>query len=145
MNIKINKMKNELKKEVGRRLYQFRKEIGLTQRELVASLDIGNANYSRIERGEVFPGIPMLQTLQNEFNLSSDWLILNQGGMFRGSEEKDQYIRLADYGEDIRDLLYHMAKIPMVKHMVLSYYLKYKIDNISLIEKYLELEEGSGG
>jgi len=77
-----DKMKNELKK-IGERLHKIRKELGLTQFELVKNLNFDRANYSRIENGQVMANLELLLMLYRDFRISLDWLITGDGPMFR--------------------------------------------------------------
>lgn len=129
-------MKKKLKKDVGERLRQFRKKIGYTQDRIAPYMGVGRANYSRIEIGDIFPGIPALVTLKDEFNLSLHWLLCNHGEMFIEEKEKpDNHVFLGEDNEDIKDLLHHILNVPMVKHSVLSFFLEYKMKNKTLIDK----------
>jgi len=134
-------MKKKLKKDVGERLRQFRKKIGYTQERIAPYMGVGRANYSRIEIGDIFPGIPALVTLKDEFNLSLHWLLCNQGEMFiRENEKPDDHFYLGDDNEDIKDLLRHLLNVPMVKHSVLGFFLEYKMKNKTLIDKAVSPE-----
>ena len=131
-------MKQQLREEVGKRLRQFRIKKSLTQSELCSHFGMGHANYSRIERGQVFPGLSILVTLREKFNVSLDWLLCNKGEMFLADEaSKDEFINLGDYQTDVVDLLYHMEHVPMIKHAILSYFLEYKTDHENIIRKVL--------
>jgi transcriptional regulator with XRE-family HTH domain len=137
-------MKEELRKAVGQRMRKIRKTMGYTQEKMVSYFDIGRANYSRIEKGEVWPGVHILFVLRTRFCVSLDWLITNTGKMFtrdrqnKGAEAK---IDLGHYSDEVKDLLNYIDKIPMVKHAILSYFLEYKIKNQAIIQHFLE-EEG---
>lgn len=130
--------KLELKSVLGERLREFRKKMGFTQRDLASHFDVGMANYSRIERGEVFPNASILIVLRKEFHLSLDWLLLGNGTMLDSTSLKeDNVIRMESYGEDIKQLLGDMNDIPMLKHAVLTFYMEYKLNNEDNIHKYL--------
>lgn len=137
-------MKHEqLKKEVGARLRKVRKTLGFTQNKMVSYFEIGRANYSRIEKGEIFPGAAILNVLRSQLNVSLDWLIANTGEMFirdmlAKSNGDSQTIRLGDYPDEIKDLLIHLDKVPMVKHAVLGFFIEYKARNKKLIAPVLE-------
>ncbi len=60
----------------------LRENRGLTQAEMVKYFDIGRANYSRIEKGEIFPTPYILHMLQIYFNVSLDWLVAGDGRTF---------------------------------------------------------------
>lgn len=133
-------MKEKLKKEIGARMRKIRKTLGYTQEKMVTHFDIGRANYSRIEKGEVLPGATILNVLRAEFNVSLDWLITNNGRMFLRDRDKKGADRLdlGEYAVEIKELLVYMTKVPMVKHAVLSHFLEYKLKHKKIIQQVLE-------
>lgn len=137
-------MREELKKEIGYRMKQIRKTLGYTQEKMVTFFDIGRANYSRIEQGEVCPGTNILHTLRLKFNVSLDWLITDTGKMFTREREKKDSIEPVDFGEyskEVTELLRYIEKVPMVKHAMLSYFLEYKIKNQGIIHELVDDNE----
>ncbi len=134
-------MKQQLKREIGVKMRKLRKNLGLTQAEMVAYFDVGRANYSRIEKGEVFPNVTILFTLKTKFNVSLDWLICNEGQMQMGDEEEKN--NSSGDAEEIQDLFFHIEKLPMVKHAVLSFFLEYKVKNTKLLQQLLDELETS--
>ena len=123
------------------RMRKIRKSLGYTQQKMVSYFDIGRANYSRIEKGEVLPGAAILNVLRMQFNVSLDWLITNSGKMFLQEREKKDdrgKIYLGDYTEEIRELLDYMGKVPMVKHAVLSFFLEYRLEHKKIIQQALQ-------
>lgn len=137
-------MREELKKEIGFRMRKIRKTLGYTQEKMVEFFDIGRANYSRIEKGEVWPGANILHTLRAKFNISLDWLITNTGKMFIRERDKKGYGERVDFGEytkEVKELLRYIEKVPMVKHAILSYFLEYKIKNQEIIQQFLDDSE----
>lgn len=130
-------MKEQLKQEIGVRMREVRKALGLTQEKMVENFDIGRANYSRIEKGEVFPNPSMLNTLRTQFNVSLDWLITANESMFiqEPGEKRQSAIDPVDYPDEIQNLLKTMREIPMVKHAVLGFFLEYKIAHRKIIQE----------
>jgi transcriptional regulator with XRE-family HTH domain len=132
-------MKLQLRKEIGIRMRKIRKTLGYTQAHMVSFFDIGRANYSRIEKGEIFPTATTLNTLLKEFNVSLNWLISNEGEMFL--EKKKPGLKNRAFGkyiEEINDLLLHLEKIPMVRHAVLGFFMEYKMNNQGILQEILE-------
>jgi transcriptional regulator with XRE-family HTH domain len=135
-------MKEQLRQEIGMRMRKFRKTLGYTQEQMVSYFDIGRANYSRIEKGEIFPGAAILNTLKIEFDVSLDWLIANEGQMFHHhregkKRERDAHLDFGTYSDEVRELLTYMDKVPMVKHSVLGFFFEYKMKNNDYIESIL--------
>ena len=132
-------MKHKLKKKIGTKIRELRESLGLTQAQMVESFKIGRANYSRIEKGEIFPNAEILHTLKTEFNVSLDWLITGEGRMYPSKKRSlTKELGLAKCGREIDELIYHIAKVPMVKHAVLGHFLEYKMQNDELIQKLLK-------
>ncbi len=136
--------KKELKREIGVRMRKIRKALGYTQEHIVSFFDIGRANYSRIEKGEVLPNAGVLNTLRVEFNVSLDWLITGGGKMFISaldSKGKGESIDFGEYAPEIRELLMYMENVPMVKHAVLGFFLEYKIKYNDSIRQIMDAIE----
>jgi transcriptional regulator with XRE-family HTH domain len=137
-------MKEELKKAMGGRMRRIRKVLGFTQEKMVTFFDIGRANYSRIEKGEVWPSTCILHTLRTKFNISMDWLITNNGKMFIQEEEKrlyDKNFNFGEYSKEVNELFSYIENVPMVKHAILSYFLEYKVKNHGIIQRFLDGSE----
>ena len=140
-------MKEKLKKEIGARMRKIRKSLGYTQEKMVSNFDIGRANYSRIEKGEVLPGATILNVLKTEFSVSLDWLITNSGKMFLKEKDKradKDKVDMGKYSEEVRELLAYMEKVPMVKHAMLSYFMEYKIQHKKIIKQAMDEVTSSG-
>ncbi len=134
-------MKKELKRDIGQRMRKIRKSLGLTQEQMVSHFDIGRANYSRIEKGEVHPGATILNTLRTKFNVSLDWLISNNGNMFLNDQNETVDKIKYDFGqstEEVEELLDYMYKVPMVRHAILGFFLEYKLKNRKIITDVFE-------
>ena len=134
-------MKQQLRKKIGMKMRKIRKTLGYTQVQMVAFFDIGRANYSRIEKGEIFPTPTILNTLSREFHVSLDWLIANEGEMFILHNQKQKDKKILDpgkYSPEISDLLFHIEEVPMVRHAVLGFFLEYKQKNQPIIQEILE-------
>jgi len=134
-------MKPQLRKEIGLRMRKIRKTMGYTQVKMVSFFDIGRANYSRIEKGEIFPSPTILNTLRRKFHVSLDWLIANEGQMFILEKQKQDALKIlksGKYGQEVNDLLFHIEKVPMVRHAMMGFFLEYKQKNQGIIQEILE-------
>lgn len=142
-------MKQKLKKQIGVKMRKFRKKLGFTQTEMVSHFDIGRANYSRIEKGEVFPNVLILHTLKTKFHLSLDWLIGDEGVngdeaemLLKEKKKKKETPEFGEDSEDINNLFFHMGKIPLIKHAVLNFFFEYKLKNNKIIQKLFKETQG---
>jgi len=144
-------MNDELKSSVGRKIRKIRKSLGFTQEKMVAHFNVGRANYSRIEKGEVSPSLTILHALNQKFNVSLDWLIGNKGSMFIRDHYKknlkDKVYNddrtLGQCNREVTELLTYLEKVPMVKHAVLCYFLEYKLKHQEMIQEYLNKSDFS--
>ncbi len=131
--------KEKLKKEIGARLRRIRKKLGFTQEEMVAFLDIGRANYSRIEKGEVFPNPTIFDVLYFRFNVNLEWLVCNEASMFRRDGAGDGgFNELVECSGEVKELLFHIENVPMLRHAILGFFLEYKEKNKKIIDPVLK-------
>jgi transcriptional regulator with XRE-family HTH domain len=134
-------MKQQLRKEIGMKMRKIRKALGYTQVQMVSFFEIGRANYSRIEKGDIFPTATILNVLCREFHVSLDWLIANEGEMFILQKQKKDAKKILDsgkYSQEVSDLLIHIENVPMVRHAILGFFLGYKQNNQRIIQEILE-------
>ncbi len=78
-------MAEDLKGLLGRRLREARKRLGLTQKELAARVE-GKVDYTyigRIERGDQFPSIKMLQKIGRALSLPISYFFEEEDGKVR--------------------------------------------------------------
>ncbi|MCP5106050.1 MAG: helix-turn-helix transcriptional regulator, partial [bacterium] len=138
----IEKRKAALKKAIGLRIRKVRKSLDYTQEQMVDYFDCGRANYSRIEKGEVFPNPTMLKVLDEQFNVSMSWFLSGNGEMMKAPEEKEEFSKKTADDEieemELNALLDYIEQVPMVKHAILGFFLEYISKNKKIIEPYLE-------
>lgn len=132
-----------LKKEIGTKIRKIRKNLHYTQDKIVDSFDCGRANYSRIEKGEVFPNPIMLKVLREQYRVSLHWLICNEGQMIEPEEEEKDPRPIKPSPEDIeveeiKKLFFYIDNVPLVKHAVLGFFLEFIGKNKKLIDPDLE-------
>jgi transcriptional regulator with XRE-family HTH domain len=65
---------------------KIRTQLSITQSEFAEKLGIQQANLSAIELGKRNPTLDMIDSLINKFNISPDYIHLDQGQMFREQE-----------------------------------------------------------
>lgn len=123
-------MTKELQK-IGERIRKIRKNNHLTQSEMVENLNCGRANYSRIEKGDIMPGLDLMFMLYHNFNISLDWLLTGKGKMGRSKISDIEISNIGDSGT-VFDLISDIKNIPLVKFAVLEFYSRYKLENIRL-------------
>jgi transcriptional regulator with XRE-family HTH domain len=66
-------------KTSGVRLKEYRKQLGLSSKEMAGRLGISVAAYHKNESGETFPRAATLTILEKEYDISMDWLMFGKG------------------------------------------------------------------
>jgi transcriptional regulator with XRE-family HTH domain len=136
-------MKDMLKGEVGERLRKLRKRLGLTQARMAALVNIKTMALNRQERGLNYPSAVTLHQMAAQFDVSLDWLLCNRGSMFRGKTESQKNKSSDMFEREVEELIYLMKHIPLVRHSVMGYFQKFKIDNQAFIDQELEKLKGN--
>lgn len=65
---------NDIRKYIGKRIAEMRKEAGISQVELAAKSDVGHSHIARIELGKYSVGIDTLQKIASAFGKSVDFV-----------------------------------------------------------------------
>lgn len=68
---------------IGERIVYLRNSKGMTQRRLMDELNI--TNLGRVEKNAGLPGVDMIISISNYFNVTTDWLL-------KGQEKDDDII-----------------------------------------------------
>lgn len=68
-----------------------------------------------------------------------DYLLCNRGTLYYKEKEGKDIM-----DEEIKEMLALMSKAPLVRHSVMSYYQRFKLENQELIEKGLTQKKGDG-
>jgi transcriptional regulator with XRE-family HTH domain len=121
----------------GRRLRELRKHLNMSQKEFGALFGLTRSGLGKHEREDSFLTSKMLQILADKYNVSMDYLLCNRGTLFyeRGDFEngKGKYI----INDEVKELLSLMTRVPLVRHSVMGYFQRFKIENREIIEKEL--------
>jgi transcriptional regulator with XRE-family HTH domain len=141
--------KKELRRAIGLRLKEIRKELSFTQEVMARVLGTGRPNYTRIEVGDTFLNHFILHKLATEFKVSLDWLICGRGSMFIPRREEMDVGKKGDIqprgqeqlekqnNPEIAELLEYMEQIPFLYHDVMEFFYKFKIKHKEIIESIL--------
>jgi transcriptional regulator with XRE-family HTH domain len=145
--------KKKLLKEIGYKLNKIRDSLHLNTTEMAACLESERTSYIRYEQGQTPPKITTLFSLGESYGISLDWLIRNKGPMyFKETENEVEAIKepekeiditnappaqptVDSLPDDIRELLDHMEKIPLLRYEVLAFFLKFKDKNKEMVAK----------
>lgn len=130
--------------QIGRRFKAFRNHLDLTQSELASSLGINQSTVAGIEKGKFQPSLSIIINLMEIHHLSSDWLLTGRGGMVAETiEELTGNVDYSGFKEEIKDLLCHMERVPMVRDFILESFVVFKLRHKKKIRECLEKESDS--
>ncbi len=85
------------KKKVGKRIAYYRKEHGMTQKDLAKLLNISYQAVSKWEAGNSLPTVEMLYDIANILNVTVDWLLNDEAW-------ENRWITYLDTGLDTKKL-----------------------------------------
>jgi transcriptional regulator with XRE-family HTH domain len=131
--------------EVGRRLKDIRRALGISQKDFAARIDVTGSLLSEIEAGKVKAGYHFLIAIAREFRVNPTWVLLEEGEMFlskdglsagavNGNEFGDQTVR-------VKELLWYLKHSPLVQSTVLGFVGKFLLENEQSIRKDIEKSE----
>lgn len=135
-------MKKIDSKSAGLRIRALRRQANLTQNQLAEKLSIERTTLSKIESGIITPTAQILSDLREIFAVSIDWLLSGEGiNELYQVDKENQYIK---------EMAMDMAKSNSVKHAVLGFYLKYRMENVGFLnlpynKEYDAMVEDRGG
>jgi len=113
-------------KEIGQRLKQVRKSLGLTLVDVGKSTGASVSAISEIEAGIKKPSAVYLSGLAHEYQVNLNWVLTGKGASFSPDIAFD-----LNYGEDneiVDELIYCLTKIKEGRYQLLSAYLNLKKD-----------------
>lgn len=134
----------ELYREIGGRIQQIRKRLGLLQKDFAEALDISTSAISDMEAGNIKPRFDLLYNISLVYNVNLHYLLHGKGMMFQPEEGHPVYEmdRFPEHREWMSDFLYHFNHSPMVRYTMMSYFITYKNEHDLLIAKDMEKSKG---
>jgi transcriptional regulator with XRE-family HTH domain len=135
--------KNEYEKKIALKLKQIRESHHLSTVQMAAKLRIYLASYRRNEECTTTPGLSTLYNLGNDFNISLDWLVMDKGEMYYNEKVEEKKTEPVITGTpslstDMKELLDHMEKIPLLRFEMMSHFYKFKEEHSELVEKTMK-------
>ncbi len=139
-------MKKDLRKAVASRLKKVRELLGYTPERMVTFFEVQRTTYTRNERGDTFPGYPVLCKLATKFDISLDWLVCGKGPMIYKEKSNNGKGRVGMKTEmelrpEHRELILAMEKVPVLHYEVLAFFQRFKLENRALFEPLENIAE----
>jgi len=133
---------NSIKSALSNRLMELRQSLHYSTKEMGDCFNTTQLSYRRYEQGKMVPGFLSLYFVAEELGISLDWLVCGKGPVYYKDKEKKESLQNLISGtseEEIKYLLEHMNRIPLLRHEVLACFYKFKADHKELVT------EGMGG
>jgi len=149
--------KKDLLKDIGYRLKKIRDSLNYSPPGMASRLGIARSSYTRNENGKTCPAIHSMRVLANSLDISLDWFICEKGPMFYSEKqagqpaaqpEKPEVIPAAPeqvaeakpiretpepLPEEIRELVEHMQRIPLLRYEILAAFHLFKDQHKNLV------------
>ncbi len=136
--------KRNVLREIGHKLRKFRETLKLTVSQMADGIGNERTGYIRYEQGKTPAKLMTLYKLAEKYDLSLDWLIRNKGPMYykeKEIKEAKPITTLDSLPNDIKELLDHMEKVPLLRYEVLAFFLKFKDKNKEMVANAFEKTE----
>ena len=132
--------KKSLTKEFSARLTGLREELHHSRVKMAEFFKTAQDSYRRYELGEMLPGFQSLYAAAMELGLSLDWLVCGRGPVYyQEKEEKTENETPSglsrESGDEIAALLDHIDRIPLLRHEIMVYFYKFKVEHEDLIAR----------
>ncbi len=135
--VKMNR--KDLLKTIGYKLSKIREGLRYSGPTMASYFGTKRSTYLRNEKGETCPDIWTMRLLGDKFNVSLDWLICDKGPMYYRDKEQKQADAVSEAEkpaaaaelqesapEDVRELLEHIKRIPLLRHEIMVSFYKFK-------------------
>ena len=93
------------------------------------------------ENGVCFPTGKMLDVLASQYNVSMDYLVCGRGTLFyedKGAPDWSRSRNMVEADKELEELFSLVTSMSWVRHAVLGYFQRFKLENRDLIEKGLQ-------
>lgn len=142
------KYENEIEKnavEVGRRLKDIRRALGISQKDFATRIEVTNSLLSEIEAGKVKAGPNFLIATAREFRVNPTWVLLEEGEMFLNKDDfSTASVSQNEFGDQttrVKEMLWYLKHSPLVQSTVLGFVGKFLLENEQSIRKDIEKSE----
>lgn len=124
---------------IGARLKSIRESLRLTLEKISQDSGTSRSYISAFERGIKLPTTKYLLYLHQTHRVNIHYTLTGIGEMFITQEdEKTPMFDFGKHEEEIRNLLFHITRVPHAFHTLMAYFEEYKTINRNLIADYLK-------
>jgi transcriptional regulator with XRE-family HTH domain len=136
----------ELADAINTKLKQIQQALKYTNTIMAQKMSITPGNYRRNAKRKAMPQTYTLYNLAASLDISLDWLLLDKGDMFCKDTEADAEETPTPPAEqplssDLKELVDHMERIPLLRFEMLNHFHKFKEANRKIIEREMNPEK----
>ena len=135
--------RKDIAKAIGTKLLAVRQIYKLSMVRMAGILNCDRVSYVRNENGRAIPNFFTIYNLGSQFDISLNWFILDEGPMNLKeimTVEKVEPVS-PPLAEDLKELLDHMEKIPLLRHEILVQFYRFREDHPAMVEKAMRGKE----
>jgi len=132
------------KELIGSGIKKIRKHLGFKQKDFAKSLNISGGFLSEIECGKKNPGIEILNTLVDKYQINISYLFTGKGSYFIHPEkestnetEENKYVP-SDEMELLEEMEWYIEHIPVARFALLEFFKNYLYEKKGMIEEEVE-------
>lgn len=136
--------RTSLLKDFSNKILKYRESSGYSKKTMAGYFGVSSVNYKRYEEAMIFPTFWGLYYLAMKTGISLDWLVCDRGPTYYKEEEekKAQPVKEAKpqstgeiMDEEIKDLVEHMERIPLLRHEILVSFYTFKEKHKKMVEE----------
>ncbi|MGE5340936.1 MAG: helix-turn-helix domain-containing protein [Candidatus Omnitrophota bacterium] len=120
-------------REMGLRIRQVRKKLGLFQEDLASKVGIPTVTLSAIECGKIQVCFDLLYNLDTLYHINLDYVFHGKGEIFKQKPAIQSDVEIGDVMDGIGPILWFMENSQIFRDQVRSYTLDYLFQNHSII------------
>lgn len=134
----------EKKELIGPNIRNIRKQLHMKQKELANNLNISSGYLSEIEAGKKSPGLEVVDSLLQKYNVNPAYLLTGMGDYFLNmkenkNEEQQTFTKKGDiYNAAIDEMLWYFKNIPFVGFAVLGFFKNFLHEKKDIIDAELK-------
>ncbi len=134
--------RQELAENIAAKLKKIRLNHHFSISDMAQKIKINRNNCARNENSRSIPNIFTLLNIAYHLNISLDWLLLDKGSMYL-TEKTEEIKTKADAAapqsppipDDLKELLFYMEKIPLLRHEILVQFYRFKEANQDVVQR----------
>jgi len=138
--------RKDFAKEMGLKFEKIRKSRHFSITNMARTLGVNRVTYVNNENGRTIPNFFTLYNLGYQFDVSMDWFIFDEGTVNRLEKTVEKKVedaqplsQLQPLLPDIKELLDHMDKIPLLRYEILVQFFKFKEEHQAVVEKAMKV------